>query len=142
MLEVDYTYKTSVRFIDVDSYKILYHSKYFSIMEEARFAYMKEILGVGYYEIENSDVLFLVLSANAKYIKSAAYGDEVTVCMKVIFNYEPRITFKYVLYNQRNEKLFKGSVDVGYFSLTTGKLMFHHPKWILEKVYAKYQIDI
>lgn len=138
MLEVEYVYKGKVRFIDVDSYKILHHSKYFSIMEEARFAYLKDIMGADYDKIDDYSVLFLVLSINAKYIKSAVYGDEITVCMKVIFDDEPRVTFKYILYNQKNEKLFKGSVDVGYYSTATGKMLFHHPQWLLDKISTKY----
>lgn len=108
-------------------------------MEEARFAYMKEEVGIDYSDMEKSGILFLVLSVNAKYIKSAVYGDEITVNMKIVFNNEPRILFRYLLYNDKNEKLLKASIVIGYFSLKTNRIMFDHPKWLIKKIEDKFK---
>lgn len=134
MFEMEHIYRDKVRFIDVDTYKILHHSKYFSIMEEARFDYMKHVIGVDYNQIMNDSIRYLVLSAEVKYIKSAMYGDEITTYMKISIDEAPMMNFRYTLYNQKKEKLLQGIVIVGYYSTTSNKLLYHHPEWLMRKI--------
>ncbi|WP_165921158.1 acyl-CoA thioesterase [Paenibacillus albiflavus] len=134
MLESEYVYRTKPRFIDIDAYGIMHHSKYFSLLEEARFGYITDVLKFELEDFMTKGVLFPVLNVSGKYYKSITYGDEISIHMKVQFHEEGKITFNYILYNQYEEKLFVSQVIVGYIEERTRRLLLTPPAWLFDRI--------
>lgn len=71
-------YQHKVQYYETDQMGVVHHSNYIRWMEEARIDFLSQI-GCDYKSMEERGIISPVVSVNAKYLKSACFGDEVAI---------------------------------------------------------------
>lgn len=110
-----------VRYAETDQMGIVYHSNYFHYFEVARTEAIRQ-LGFSYADMEKTGVIMPVTEVRCKYIKPAVYDDLLTV--KTILKHLPtdyRITFFNEVYNEKNELLATGHINLYFLEARTLK---------------------
>lgn len=72
------TYQHRVQYYETDQMGVVHHSNYIRWMEEARIDFLAQI-NCDYKTMEANGIISPVVSVDAKYIKSACFGDEITI---------------------------------------------------------------
>ena len=83
-----------VRYAETDAQGIVHHAAYIVWFEEARSHYARS-QGVNYVDFERADLLFSVVSVQARYSHPARYGDRVAVRCWVEALSSRAVTFRY-----------------------------------------------
>lgn len=71
-------YQHKVQYYETDQMGVVHHSNYIRWMEESRIDFLSQI-GCDYKSMEERGIISPVVSVNAKYLKSACFGDEVAI---------------------------------------------------------------
>lgn len=100
-----------VRYAETDQMGVVYHANYAIWLELGRESFLTQILQKDYLELEERDIIAPITELNIKYIKSAKYGDEITIHTWAVKASALRVTYHYELYNQHGELLAKAETQ-------------------------------
>jgi len=112
--------KIRVRYADTDQMGYMYYGNYAEFYEVGRVEMLRS-LGMTYKSMEDSGIIMPVTELKCKYIKPAHYDEEITV--KVIIETMPalRITFKYELYNEKEELINLGETTLVFIKMENNR---------------------
>jgi len=132
---LDATIEALVPFHDVDLAAVVWHGHYFKYLENARWVLMTR-LDFGLDAMIASGYAWPVVEAHVKYLRTARFGDRLTVRASLI-EWQSRLTINYLItHAQSAERIARArtvqvAVDAG-----TGTLQFVTPPVLLERVAA------
>lgn len=100
-----------VRYAETDQMGVVYHANYIVWLELGRESFLEQVLKKDYIELEERRIVAPITEVNVKYIKSAKYGDEITIHTWAAKATPLRVTYHYELYNQRDELLARAETQ-------------------------------
>lgn len=109
-----FDYRTRVIYRDTDRMGISYYANYFVWFEAARTEYFRA-LGLPYTECEKKGIFLPVIEAQAKYIASSTYDDELIVRTSVSKFTPSTLRFEYLVMNAQNQKVLTKGYTVHVF---------------------------
>ena len=122
-----------VRYADTDKMGIVYYAKYLEYFEVAR-TEMLRAMGLPYREIEERGFELPVASASLKYIKGAAYDDELLITASLSPQNSPRVEIHYEVRRASDSELIvEGMTTLVFIDATTGKPT-RAPKFYLDAI--------
>jgi tol-pal system-associated acyl-CoA thioesterase len=104
---------------DTDAGGIVYYVNYLKFMERARTEYMRS-LGFGKLAIFNQQLMFVVHSVNAKYLKPAMLDDQLSATVRLLKAGAVRLQMEQLILRD-GELLCKGEVEVACVDKDTMK---------------------
>ncbi len=87
-----------VRYAETDAMRIVHHSSYIVYFEEARSDYTRQ-RGSDYANFEKEGVFLSVVEVNARYVRPARYGQQITVRTWIEALQSRGLTFVYEVLN-------------------------------------------
>lgn len=110
-----------VRYADTDQMHSIHHAKYLEYFEEGRSDLMRAI-GLPYAEIERLGYFLPVIEAYAKYRRTAAYDDIITVETTITDMPVARVRINYrVFHSGEREPIVDGYTVHGFVNAATGR---------------------
>lgn len=110
-----------VRYADTDQMKSIHHAAYLEYFEEGRSDLMRTI-GLPYSEVEHLGFYLPVIEVYAKYRRSAAYDEVLTVETMISELPVARVRIDYKIYREgENEPIATGYTVHGFINSATGK---------------------
>jgi acyl-CoA thioester hydrolase len=101
------TTEIKVRYAETDKMGVVYYANYLIWLEVARTDYLAA-LGIHYADLERLGFFLPVLEAHCKYIRSAKYGDTVTIATRISDIDSRGLRFEYKLSTPQTSILSKG----------------------------------
>lgn len=89
------------------------HANYAKHYETARWELFRSI-NVPYDQIEESVVMYPVISMKFKFIKTTSYDELLTIKTRLKVNKGVRISFQYKTYNTQNELINDAETDLAF----------------------------
>ncbi|MBP6517096.1 MAG: acyl-CoA thioesterase [Chitinophagales bacterium] len=126
-----YRYKHTVRvaYADTDQMGVVYYGNYARFFEVARTEALRS-LGIRYADLERAGVMLPVTRMHVKYIRPALYDDLLTIEVIIPTIPDRMITFEYVLFNEKGEKLVEAETQLMFMDATSRKLI-HAPESVV-----------
>ena len=121
-----------VRYGETDQMGVVYHGNYAHYLEIGRLEWLDSI-GVSYKEMEANNVMLPVVSMSLKYIKSAVYGDLITVYTTLLKRPTASIEFDYQIRNSSGELLTTAHTKLAFINMKSNFPM-RCPKYILDEL--------
>ena len=121
-----------VRYGETDQMGVVYHGNYAHYLEIGRLEWLDSI-GVSYKEMEANNVMLPVVSMSLKYIKSAVYGDVITVYTTLLKRPTASIEFDYQIRNSSGELLTTAHTKLAFINMKSNFPM-RCPKYILDEL--------
>ena len=78
-----FVYRRTAQYHETDQMGIIHHANYIKWMEEARVAFMDEVFGFGYVEMEANGVFSPVIGVEVKYRRPVRFADRVEIEVSV-----------------------------------------------------------
>lgn len=132
-MELQYEYRFTPRFADIDSYQIAHHSKYFCWFEDARFYLLDEII-----HLSKTDALTLrspITRLGAEYKRPVLFAQEYIIHTKFIYDYhKPYIKFEYSILDLLETMVFCEAFTEHVFINEQGQLYLNLPDFVLDKL--------
>ena len=126
-----YEHKIRVRYHECDRMGFLHHSVYAVYFEEARTEILRS-RGITYKEMEDEGIIMPVRSMNFIFKKAALYDDLLTIRVSIIDEPKVRMTFKYEIFNDKNEFLSEAETELFFVNKSNMR-----PMQLPEKFKAK-----
>ncbi len=133
------TVKYRILYADTDKAGIVYYGTYARFYELGRTEFIRG-LGYAYKEMEDMGVIMPVVSVNAKYKKTIAYDEEITIETWMDKMPEARAVFHTNIYNEAGELANYSEVTLVFLDMETLKLM-RAPKELTDVLRAKGMKD-
>jgi len=124
--------KIKVRYAETDQMGFVYHGNYAQYLEIGRLEWLSS-LGISYKEMESNNVILYVVELSVKYIKSAYYGDTLTVYTSLLKQPTASIEFNYEIHNSSGELLTTGHTKLVFINKESNYPM-RCPQYILDKL--------
>ena len=124
--------KIKVRYAETDQMGFVYHGNYAQYLEIGRLEWLSS-LGISYKEMESNNVILPVVELSVKYIKSAYYGDTLTVYTSLLNQPTASIEFNYEIHNSSGELLTTGHTKLVFINKESNYPM-RCPQYILDKL--------
>ncbi len=121
------------RYKEVDSMHVVHHSNHIVWMEEARFAFLKNVIGISYKKIEEMGFYLPIVKIEAKYNRYVKLDEELIVrshCKIVLSGYF-EFTYQMVCENELGKIVFKGMTK-HVFMDTSYKMKLQVPDYYWE----------
>ncbi len=109
----------------------LHHSVYAVYFEEARTEILRS-RGITYKEMEDEGIIMPVRSMNFIFKKAALYDDLLTIRVSIVDEPKVRMTFKYEIFNDKNEFLSEAETELFFVNKSNMR-----PMQLPEKFKAK-----
>ncbi len=128
---MSYTYQHTLRvaYADTDQMGVVYYGNYARFFEVARTEALRS-LGIRYADLEQAGVMMPVTRMNVKYIRPALYDDLLSIQVLIPSIPDRMITFEYLIFNAKGEKLIEAETQLMFMDATSRKLM-HAPKEVV-----------
>ena len=124
-------YQIKVQFYDVDPMNIVWHGNYVKYIDAARCDFFEK-LNYTYKDMYKDGIMYPVAKMDLKYIKSAKFGDKLTVeC--ILKELEPAILIKYNIYSGRDKILTASTMQMAV-NAKNGETLYNAPKRLIEAV--------
>lgn len=115
--------KLSVRYAETDQMGVVYHANYIVWLELGRESFLQQVLQKNYLDLEKQNIVAPITEVNVKYIKSAKYGDEITIHTWAVKATPLRVVYHYELFNQEGELLARAETQGVCVDKTTFQLI-------------------
>lgn len=129
---------TEVQFYQVDSMHVVHHSQYLYYLEEARFRFAEEVLGLHSQDLKEYGFYLPVVNLHCRYIKSATLGEKLCVMLKISKNDLNGMVFYYKVKSLKDNRDILYATTEHIFTNVNHELMLDMPKKWLE-VWDKIQ---
>ena len=117
--------KIKVAFFDLDPMNIVWHGNYVKYLEQARCDFFDK-LNYNYTDMYNDGVMYPIAKMDFKFIKSAKFGEELTVKC-TLKELEPAIIIKYEIYSGEDKILTATTMQMEV-SVKTGETLYEAPQ--------------
>lgn len=134
MITLEYEYVIKPRFSDTDSYGVMHHSSYFIWLEEARFAFSREILNFDEDLLNGKSLKFPVIECSCKFKESVIYDDKVKIYLKFLLDKSAKITFEYKVRNLRSNKICAVGKTVHMFLDENNRMCLNIPELLSQRL--------
>ena len=124
--------KIKVRYGETDQMGVVYHGNYANYLEIGRLDWL-DAIGVSYKEMEANDVMLPVVSMSLKYLKSAIYGDIITVYTTLLKRPTASIEFNYEIHNSSGELLTTAHTKLAFVNMKSN-FPTRCPQYILDEL--------
>ena len=121
-----------VRYGETDQMGVVYHGNYAQYLEIGRLEWL-DAIGVSYKEMEANDVMLPIASMNVKYLKSAIYGDILTVSTTLLKRPTASIEFTYEIHNSSRELLTTAYTKLAFINMKSN-FPIRCPQYILDEL--------
>lgn len=122
-----------VPFHDVDVMEVVWHGHYLKYFELARAALLRQI-DFDYPRMREAGYAWPVVDCRVKYVRSARYGDHLTVCAE-LKEYENRLVIDYEIRQVGTGlRLTKGQTIQVAVDMKNGELQFLSPPCLLSRL--------
>jgi acyl-CoA thioester hydrolase len=101
------TYKTRVRYAEVDQMGVVYYANYLAYLESGRTGLLREA-GMPYGDIERMGVSLPVTECQCKYRGAARFDEEIAVETTIAYIKNASIKFSYAVKNQSGDIIVTG----------------------------------
>jgi len=118
-----------VAYADTDQMGVVYYGNYARFFEVARTEALRS-LGLRYADLEKAGVMMPVTRMNVKYIRPALYDDLLTIEVIIPTIPDRMITFEYLLFNEKGEKLIEAETQLMFMDAGNRKLI-HAPEAVV-----------
>lgn len=109
-----------VRYAETDQMAVVYHGNYAQYFEVSRVEALRS-MGLSYKQMELEGVSLPVLKFETKFIRPAKYDDLLTIKTEIREIPTTRITFHHEVFNEKNELLTLGLVQLVFVDIKTGR---------------------
>ncbi|MDO8720670.1 MAG: thioesterase family protein [Syntrophales bacterium] len=124
--------KIRVIYADTDALGIVYHTNYIKWFEIGRGELLRE-LGIPYSQIENMGYYLPLTEVNCHYLCPARYDQIVLIETQIIFVKRASIKFRFLIWDEKQEKTLVEGESVHACINKQGKLV-RIPREITEKI--------
>lgn len=125
--------KARVRYGETDQMGFLYYGNYALYYEVGRVEALRS-LGVVYKDLEDKyDIWMPVMRLESEFKKPAYYDEEIRIRTSIKELPRATIQFHHELYNEKEELINKGFVQLCFLKASTGKLI-RVPSFISERL--------
>lgn len=128
--------KTQIKvpFYDLDPMNIVWHGNYVKYLEKARCDFF-DMLSYNYTAMYNDGIMYPIAKMEFKFIKSAKFGENLTVeC--ILKELEPAVILKYNVYTEDEKILTASTMQIGV-DVNTGETIYNAPEK-LRKIIEDY----
>jgi len=137
---LEFSTQVTVRFQEVDALRIVWHGHYLSYFESGRVAFGKEY-GLNYTDFVNAQLITPVVHASCDYIRSATFGDEITVVTRLYPQVSARLHYHFEIQRSSDGELLATGETVHVFSDMNNELCLTIPKFMAEW-YARWKPEM
>lgn len=109
-----------VRYAETDQMGVVHHGNYAQYFEIARLDWLSA-LGISYKSMEENGVMLPVYELNTKFLKPAVFEDELKIEMRLKELPSVKITFEYLVFNQREDFITKAYTTLVFMDSKTKK---------------------
>lgn len=125
------------RFAETDMMQVVHHSRYWVWFEEARFAFIQEVLGMSIGDLETSKIFLPVIECGCKYIDKIKWGREFVIVTVLEVQKSPYFIFHQEIYyshdKNRSNLLCKSFVKKAFVD-EQFKLKIQIPKFFRDSI--------
>jgi acyl-CoA thioester hydrolase len=121
-----------VRYAETDQMGVVHHGNYAQYFEIARLDWLSA-LGISYKSMEENGVMLPVYELNTKFLKPAVFDDELKIEVRLKELPSVKITFEYLVFNQREDLITKAYTTLVFMDSKTKKPI-RCPQYILDKL--------
>lgn len=111
-------YPVTVQFEDVDSYRIVHHTKLIAYLERARVQFFREY-GVELFKASREMVLY---NLTITFKKTARFLDDLSVCVSLKSTESFRFTLTYRV-TRENDLILKADTDIAFVDSETKEIL-------------------
>lgn len=90
------------RFAETDMMQVVHHSRYWVWFEEARFAFLEEVLGMSVGDLETSKIFLPVIECGCTYINKIKWGREFLIITVLEIQKSPYFIFHQEIYSSQD----------------------------------------
>lgn len=119
-----------IRFNETDPLGIVWHGHYISYFEDGREAFGRHH-GISYLDVFDKGYATPIVKSSCEHKLSLKYGDVVRIETTFINSAAAKMTFKYTIYNTRDEIVCTGET-VQVFLNKNGDLILNNPPFFEE----------
>jgi acyl-CoA thioester hydrolase len=128
-----HSFEIRVRYSETDKMGYVYYGNYTHYYEVGRVEALRS-LGITYRELEDDYKIFLpVTNIQVRYLRPAYYDNLLRLETSIINLPTSKIDFTTVIYNEKNELINQGQVQLCFIDGTTMKKM-EAPDFIIKKL--------
>lgn len=110
--------KIEVRYAESDQMGVVHHGVYPQYFEVGRVHWLQQY-NLHYHKLEEDGIMLPVYDLNIKYLKSAKFGDVLTVHTYLKEIPVVKMKFYYEIFNQDAEKICEGNTTLVFVNPTT-----------------------
>lgn len=121
-----------VRYGETDQMGVVYHGNYAQYFEVGRTEWLRKF-GITYKDMENDGIMLPVISLNINFKRPARYDDLLKVKTQLLEKPTAKISFKYELFNEKNDLLVTGSTILVFMDMKKN-IPIRCPESILQKL--------
>lgn len=111
-----------VRYAESDQMGVVHHGVYPQYFEVGRVNWLQQY-NLHYHKLEENGVMLPVYELNIKYLKSAKFGDLLTVHTFLKERPSVKMKFYYEIFNAKLEKICEGNTTLVFVDALTRKPM-------------------
>lgn len=115
-----------VRFVEVDSMKIVWHGNYLKYFEEGRESFGAKY-NLGYLDVFRYNVMIPIVKITCDYKKPLVYGDTAIVETRFINSKAAKIQFEYTIYRKSDQEIVACGSSLQVFLTPEGELLLTVP---------------
>lgn len=127
--ELTFRHTLKVRYGETDQMGIVYHPNYLVWFHEARDALLTAI-GVDISRLERDGYRFPMVDVNCQYFRSAHYGDEVHIHVRLLCEAVARFQFQFEVRNARTARVLASGMSLSVITDGRGKVLLRMPESI------------
>ena len=129
-------YKIRPRYGEVDQMGYVYHANYVTYCHQARTELLRRF-GINDRVLEDNNIMLPVIEMNLRYLKPAAYDQELTVRTIIEELPSTRFKFKFQIFNEEEEMVCKAKSTVVFVDKENRKPL-RVPDMILQPLQSSY----
>lgn len=130
----------AVRYVETDQMGVVYHTNYLVWFHEARDALLAQ-LGFQPASLESRGYRFPIVDVGCRYLRSARYGDQVTVTARLVKEHIARMRFRYEVRHAQTKRLLATGHSVSVMTDHSGKLLLRLPQDVENILFAANRVE-
>lgn len=124
----------SPRFVEVDSMRVVHHSKYWIWFEESRFSFLRKVLNVSHKELVDLEIYMPVIDCQCKYRHAIPWEAKIIVDTKLEVLKAPYFIFHYRIIDKDNNKVLSTGFTKHAFIDWDFNLRLKTPTFLMQKL--------
>jgi acyl-CoA thioester hydrolase len=133
---MDLFYRLKPNFSEIDAMNVVHHSRHFIWFENARFAFLENILKLSRSDFAKLGVTMPVIEANCHYKNMILFEHQILIETKMYYSKVGRFAFKYWIYcnDENTQYAAEGSTKHVFVASDTKKMVISTPPLLIERI--------